>query len=153
MARLTSVYQEPAGERPRNPPTSEDFVMNHDAVAIDLTADERTLLLAGLLEFGGPAMGAKVVFPIVGAASLDEFFELTDRLRHSITARKPMSGLDWIRALVLTEICWASDVLGAASDFQTNLTDGRAMVALRSLQRKIVTGERVKLFLELPRTP
>jgi hypothetical protein len=148
-----SVYREPAGDRVRNPPTFEDLVMKQDVVDIELTEDERTLLLAGLLEYGGPAVGARVVFPIVGAVDLDEFFELTDRLRHSITAHESLSALDWTRALVLTEICWASDILGAASDFGINLTDGRAMAALRSLQRKIVTGERVKQLLDTARTP
>ncbi|WP_335329444.1 hypothetical protein [Mycobacterium kyogaense] len=126
--------------------------MKQDVVAINLADDERTLLLAGLLEFGGPAMGSRVVAPIVGAANLDQFFELTDRLRASIAAGEPLSGLDWTRALVLTEICWASDVLGAASDFGMNLTDDGAVRALRSLQRKIVTGERVTLLLESART-
>ena len=114
-----------------------------DLVAIDLTDDERRLLLGGLLEYGGPATGARVVAPMVGTTSLDEFFQLTDRLRAAIAQSRPLTGLDWARALVLSEICWASDVLGAASEFSTNLSDERALRALRSLQRKIVTGERV----------
>lgn len=120
---------------------------DEDVVAIDLTEDERRLLLAGLMEYGGPAAGASVVAPIVGATTVDQFFELTDRLRGAITSNEPLTGLDWARALVLTEICWASDVLGAASDFGSNLTDDCALSALRSLQRKIVTGERIKLLI------
>lgn len=122
-------------------------MINDDVATIELTDDERRLLLAGLMEYGGPAAGARIVAPIVGATDVDQFFDLTDRLRAAIAAHEPLSGLDWARALVLTEICWASDVLGAASDFGTNLSDGRALAALRSLQRKIVTGERVKLLM------
>jgi hypothetical protein len=53
--------------------------------------------------------------------------------------------------LVLTEICWASDVLGAASDLGTNMPDELALPALRSLQRKLVTGARVQALMGLHR--
>jgi hypothetical protein len=113
----------------------------------DLTDDERLLLLSGLMEYGGPAYGAPVVAPIVGAASKDDFSRLTDRLYAAIEDGQALSDLDWARALVLVEICWASDLLGAASDFGTNMSDERALTALRSLQRKIVTGERIQLLI------
>ena len=90
---------------------------------VDLTDDERRLL-AGLMECGGPAAGAGVLAPLVGANNTDAFFQLTDRLGAAIKNGQPLSGLDWERALMLTEICWASDILGVASEFGANLPDG-----------------------------
>lgn len=118
---------------------------------VELTDDERRLLLAGLMEYGGPAAGAGALAPLVGAQNVEEFFQLTDRLSAAIKDDQPLSGLDWARALLLTEICWASDVLGAASEFATNLPDDRALPALRSLQRKLVTGERIQALIGLSR--
>jgi hypothetical protein len=120
-----------------------------DLADVDLTDDERRLLLAGLMEYGGPAAGAGVLAPLVGAKSVDAFFQLTDRLSAAIKNGQPLSGLDWARALMLTEICWASDILGAASEFDANLPDERALPALRSLQRKLVTGERIQALIGL----
>lgn len=120
---------------------------------VDLSDDERRLLLAGLMEFGGPAAGAPALAPLVGAATIDDFYQLTDRLSAAIKKQEALSDLDWARALVLTEICWASDILGAASEFGTNMPDGVALPALRSLQRKLVTGERIRALVDLRRNP
>ena len=122
-------------------------------VSVDLPDDERLLLVSGLAEFGGPAKGAAMIAPLVGAASVDDFFRLTDRLENAIRGKDPLSDLDWARALLITEICWASDLLGAASEFSTNMSDARALAALRSLQRKLVTGERIHLLLDNANTP
>jgi hypothetical protein len=120
-----------------------------DPVDVDLTDDERRLLLAGLMEYGGPGAGARVLAPLVGTKNTDAFFQLTDRLSAAIKNGQPLSGLDWARAVLLTEICWASDILGAASEFGANLPDERALPALRSLQRKPVTGERIQALIGL----
>src|SRR4051794_35641159 len=122
-----------------------------ELVHVDLSDVESRLLLAGLMEYGGPAAGAAVLAPLVGAESVDTFFQLTDRLTAAIKHGDPLSDLDWTRALVLTEICWASDILGAASDFGTNMSDDVALPALRSLQRKLVNGERVQALIGLRR--
>lgn len=119
-----------------------------EAKFFDLTDDERLLLLSGLMEYGGPAYGAPLVAPIVGAASKDDFSRLTDRLYAAIEDGRALSDLDWARALVLTEICWASNLLGAASDFGTNMSDGRALAALRSLQRKMSSGAMRQLLFD-----
>ena len=120
---------------------------------VDLTDVERRLLLAGLMEYGGPAAGAQALAPLVGTDSVDAFFQLTDRLTAAIKTGQSLSDLDWARALVLTEICWASDILGAASEFGTNMPDEVALVALRSLQRKLVTGGRIQALIGLRQHP
>ena len=117
--------------------------------AVDLSDDERRLLLAGLMEYGGPAAGARVLASLVGVESVDEFLRLTDRLSASIRGGEPLSDLDWARALVLTEISWASDILGAAGEFGSTMSDGRALAALRTLQRKLVNGERIQALIGL----
>jgi len=116
-------------------------------IHVDLTADERELLTSGLNEYLGPAAGAPVLAPLVGARTIEEFFELLNRLMSAIETRQALSELDWTRALLLTEISWASDVLGAASEIQTTIRDERALPLLRSLQRKLVTGERIGLLI------
>ena len=65
----------------------------------------------------------------------------------AIETRQALSELDWTRALLLTEISWASDVLGAASEIQTTIRDERALPLLRSLQRKLVTGGCIGLLI------
>jgi hypothetical protein len=120
-----------------------------ELVSVELTDVERRLLTAGLMEYGGPAAGAGVLAPLVGVDGVDAFFLLTDRLSVAIQTGQPLSDLDWARALALTEICWASDILGAASDFSTNLPDEVALPTLRSLQRKLVTGARVQAMIGL----
>lgn len=128
--------------------------MTTDELAqVDLTEVERRLLLAGLMEYGGPAPGAVALAPLVGVNGIEAFFELTDRLSAAIENGRPLSDLDWARALVLTEICWASDLLGAASDFGTNMPDELALPALRSLQRKLVTGKRIRALIDVRQKP
>lgn len=116
---------------------------------VDLTDVERRLLLTGLMEYGGPAAGAPVLAPLVGVDGVTAFFHLTDRLSEAIENDRPLSDLDWARALILTEICWASDLLGAASEFVTSMPDEVALQTLRSLQRKLVTGERIHALVGL----
>jgi len=41
---------------------------------VDLTEDERRLLLAGLMEYGGPAAGAGALAPLVGVKNVDHSF-------------------------------------------------------------------------------
>ena len=120
--------------------------MVDNLIHVDLTGDERDLLTFGLNEYLGPAAGAPILAPLVGARNTQEFFELLNRLMSAIETRQALSELDWIRALLLTEISWASDILGAASEIQTTIRDERALPLLRSLQRKLVTGERIGLL-------
>ena len=121
--------------------------MIESLVSVDLSEDERELLVSGLNEYLGPAKGAAVLAPLVGAGNRQEFFQLLNRLMSAIETAQPLSELDWTRALMLTEISWASDILGAASEIQTTIRDDKALPLLRSLQRKLVTGERIHLLL------
>ena len=55
---------------------------------------------------------------MLGFSSWPEFDGAVEELRDTIERQQPLSELDWTRVLVLTEIAWASDVLGAGLDFE-----------------------------------
>jgi hypothetical protein len=118
-----------------------------ELVAIDLTDDERMLMILGLNEYFGAAQrGWPLLVPLLGLTTTHEFRALLHRLMESIEHKKPLSDLDWVRALLLTEICWASQVLGAGIDFATNVRDEKAAPLLRSIQRKVSNYERFLLL-------
>ena len=71
-------------------------------------------------------------------------FSLLDRLK----SHDPLTELDWIRAMLLAELCWGSCILGAASDYPTIFRYEPSLAAIRSLQRKIVTDERIELLID-----
>jgi hypothetical protein len=117
-----------------------------ELVRIDLTDDERRLLVHGLNEYLGPAKGGPLLTPLVGLSTTAEFYQLLASLMAAIENGEPLSDLDWARALVLTEISWASDLLGAGIEFSTNMPDEKALRVLRELQRKISSGHRFELL-------
>lgn len=106
-------------------------------IDIELTDDERRLIYHGLNEYGGPIRGQSVMLRALGLSDRREFDELIDRLRGAIWRKQPLSGLDWARAVFLTEVSWASDMVGAGLDFATNLPDDEAAPLLRSIQWKL----------------
>ena len=115
-------------------------------VDVELTDDERHLVVSGLNEYLGPATGSHVLGPLVGVGGTEEFCDLVTRLMVAVETAQPLSQLDWTRAVLLTEISWCSDVLGAASEIQTTIKDTEALPVLRSLQRKLVTGDGIHLL-------
>jgi hypothetical protein len=118
-----------------------------ELVAIDLTDDERLLFIHGLNEyFGAAKRGWSLLIPLLGLSTTDEFRALVSQLMEAIEDKKPLSDLDWARALLLTEICWGSQLLGAGLDFASNAPDEKAAPLLRSIQRKVSSQERFVLL-------
>jgi hypothetical protein len=118
-----------------------------ELVAIDLTDDERLLVVHGLNEyFGAAKRGWSLLTPLMGLSSTDEFSALVSRLLEAVEDKKPLTDLDWARALLLTEICWGSQLLGAGLDFASNIRDEKAAPLLRSIQRKVSSQERFVLL-------
>ena len=70
------------------------------------------------------------------------------RLAGPIRAGASLSDIDWARALLLTEISWGSDLLGAGLDANTRAFDSTAVELLRSVQYKISNEARRRLLLE-----
>ncbi|HME76351.1 MAG TPA: hypothetical protein VKI00_12075 [Mycobacterium sp.] len=113
-----------------------------DLVAIDLTDRERKFIEQALQQWGLSASDAPFPFQVLGLSTWDEFGELTVRLQRAVENGDPLSNLDWARVLFLTEITWASDLVGAALDFATitGFSDTEAVSLLRGLQRRRKIG-------------
>ncbi|GKT32127.1 hypothetical protein ADUPG1_006350 [Aduncisulcus paluster] len=117
-------------------------------VVIDLSLQERELIRGGLLEWGGSASYVPFPIEVLGIHDWPEFDGLTSRLRVAIEEALPLSDLDWARVLLLTEICFASSLIGSGLDFPivTGIPDQEAITTLRSLQRKIGSSHRAGLL-------
>jgi hypothetical protein len=118
------------------------------SVAIDLTDDERRFMATALAEWGGPAQGQTVLLGIFGLSSAYDLIDMACALGQSIKRAERLSDLDWARALLLTEISWGSDLLGAGLDANTRSYDEVAVRLLRSVQYKVSTDKRRRLLEE-----
>jgi hypothetical protein len=113
-------------------------------VSLELTEDERRMLVYGLRDWGGPAHGTDSLAVAVGFASLDHLQEDGGRIADAIAAGRALPVRDWTRAMVATEIVFVSDVLGTGSEWTVinGGTDAYWIDVLRSLQRKVPQGRR-----------
>jgi hypothetical protein len=107
-----------------------------ELIDIDLDDDEREIMLIVLTEFDGPAGYTPFPLKILGISTDDEFNELLDRITRGIARKQPMSALDWARAQLLTETCWASNLIGCGLDY-SSVADDRILPLLRSIQYKL----------------
>lgn len=109
-----------------------------EQVSAELSADEREFIRQTLGQWEGPAGKMPFPFQMLGLASWDEFGDLVLRLRDAVAAGAALDDLDWARVLVLTEITWASNLIGSGLDFPitTRFSDEEALQLLRGLQRK-----------------
>jgi hypothetical protein len=62
------------------------------------------------------------------------------RLQDAIWTGKPLTPRDWRRVLLLTEVVFASDVVGSGVEWATTtgLSDEDTIWVLRAIQRKLV---------------
>lgn len=83
-------------------------------------------------------------FHVPGCSTWDEFGGLTGRLERAVSDGQPLTDLDWARVLFLTEVTFASDLIGSGLDFaiMARFCDTEAIGLLRGLQRKIGGCER-----------
>jgi hypothetical protein len=121
-----------------------------DLHVVELTDREREFISKLLLEWSGSASRKPPPLEILGLPHNDpsQFGILLDRLDDAVTQRTPLSDLDWARAMFLTEITWASSLLGAGADFETitGISDDEGIHLLRGLQRKIGRGRFLNLL-------
>jgi hypothetical protein len=98
------------------------------------------------------AADAPFPFQVLGLSTWEEFGELTVRLERAVTDGEPLTNLDWARVLFLTEITWASDLIGAGLDFATvtGFSDSEAVGLLRGLQRRRKIGGYYRAKLLFP---
>jgi hypothetical protein len=127
-----------------------------ELVAVDLTDDERGFIGQTLDEWRSSASGKPFPFQVLGLSTWEEFGELIVRLEHAVASGAALTDLDWARVLFLTEVTFASSLIGAGLDFAivTAFSDSEALGLLRGLQRKIGGYDRAKLlFPNGGRTP
>jgi hypothetical protein len=105
----------------------------------DLTDAERFVLTQGLAEWGGPAHCTDAMARAMGFRDVANLFEDGGRIARDLHARRPLSRRDWTRALLATEIVFASDVLGSGTEWPdtTGLDDQETLQTLRSIQYKL----------------
>jgi hypothetical protein len=110
-----------------------------DVVTVDLPDEQRELMIRALLEWGGPSRPTDLIARAMGFASAEALHLEGARLRAALREGKPMSKRDWARALVATEIVFASSYYGAGCDWAivTGWSDDRTLSMLRSLQRTL----------------
>jgi len=111
-------------------------------VQLRLSDEERDLLRAGLLEWGGPASCTDELAVAMGFQNVRDLFEEGRRIGKGIADGQPLSRTDWTRALLATEVVFVSNVMGSGWDWAitTGLNDELTLKTLRALQRKMVTG-------------
>lgn len=111
----------------------------YEPIAVDLSDDERRLLQWGLIEWGGPARCTEELAIAMGFQSVRDLLTDGYRIADDIEAGKPLTQIDWARALLATEIVFASDVVGSGHDWidTVGMPDELSLRALRSVQRKI----------------
>lgn len=147
-AFLTAIGADPADAKWLTPGVPEDSLgaahsgetSKSDGIAVPLSEQERHFIRAALIQWRSAATGFPLPISALGiAANWAEFDELVDRLRAAVAAQAPLSDLDWARTLFLTEIAWASDLVGTGAEFAlvTSISDQDAVKLLRSIQRKI----------------
>ena len=113
-------------------------------VTLGLTDDERAMLVYGVRDWDGPAHGTDSLAVAMGFASLDDLQLDGARIADAIASGGALPVRDWTRALVATEVAFASELLGTGSEWTViNAgTDGYWVEVLRSLQRKVPQGRR-----------
>jgi hypothetical protein len=116
-------------------PTASDAV----AVRIELTDDERELLARGLLEWGGPTRGTTATAEAMGFGYMTEVIAASKRIAAQLRAETGLTPRDWARALIATELVFASDYYGAGVEWQTTtgMSDQITIQCLRGVQRKL----------------
>ncbi|MEJ7691082.1 MAG: hypothetical protein WKF76_11990 [Nocardioidaceae bacterium] len=113
-------------------------------VRVDLADDELHMLVLGLTDWGVKEAATERLAAAMGFASI------ADLLRRAVVSPKPwrlvrpLSVRDWTRALVATEIAFASEVFGTGREWTViqGGSDSQWMVALRKLQGKVPVGRR-----------
>lgn len=111
-------------------------------IAIEMGEVERRVLARGLAEWGGPARCTEALAVVMGFGSVDDLLVQLQRLGAALSRAEPLRREDWRRALIATEIVFASDVFGSGLDWSTTtgLSDELTINTLRALQRKVLAA-------------
>jgi hypothetical protein len=105
-----------------------------------LTDQQREFLSTAIGVWRGVASDRPLPLHVLGYSSWQEFDAEITRLQTALTQARPeLSRLDWTRVLLLAEIGFASDVLGAGIEFEIvgAWRDLEALSMLRTVQRQL----------------
>jgi hypothetical protein len=124
-----------------------------EIVEFDFSAEERELLWQGLHQWGGPTRPTDGIARVIGFPSVEALHADSRAIREELRAGRPLTKRDWERALVATEIVFASNYYGAAGDWEavSAWDDARTLRVLRAIQRKMA-GFRAPPRQRHPRT-
>jgi hypothetical protein len=119
-----------------------------ELVAIELTDDERDFVEQTLEQWSSSAASRPFPFQVLGLSTWEEFGALTYRLERAAVDGAALTDLDWARLLFLTEVTFASALIGSGTRFtaMTRFSDAQAINVLRGLQRKISNHHRAALL-------
>ena len=107
---------------------------------VNLSADERDLLAHGLDHWGGPAHATDALARVMGFASVENLYRDGDRIAGELRSGAELSAADLARALIATELVFASDYYGAGWDWEnvTGFSDEDTIKRVREVQRKLI---------------
>lgn len=107
---------------------------------LTLTEEEVTVLREGLLQWGGPADCSEELAVAMGFEGRPDLRDQSRRIIEELSSGHALTRLDWTRALLSTEINFASDVMGAGYEWSTltGLEDVETLQLLRGVQSKLV---------------
>ncbi len=110
-----------------------------EVVDLRLSVEERELLWEGLHQWGGPTRPTDAVARVIGFSSINGMHAEKKPIQGLLKAGQPLTKRDWERALVATEIVFASNYYGAAGDWEiaSGWDDARTLRVLRGIQRKL----------------
>ena len=117
--------------------------MSDELLEIGLTGEERAVLYNGLNEWQGPASPTEEFAIAMGFHGLDDMFRQIGRLLKAIANCEPLAPTEWVRTLLLTEVVFASTVVGGGLDWSsaTDISDLVTITTLRELQLKLLAQE------------
>lgn len=113
---------------------------SEEKVYVELLNDERRLLVQGVTQLGGPAHIDDTIAEAIGYRSAHERREEGAGLAARIRNGEALSREDWRRALVSTEIAFASEYYGAGSDWEvcSAIDDHVSLDLLRQVQARLI---------------
>jgi hypothetical protein len=107
-----------------------------------LTADERDLLAHGLREWGGGTRATDAIAQAIGFRDVPSLYDGAEHVAAALDAGEGLTGQDWARALIATEIAFASAFYGSGWDWSViaGYDDEATIRRLRSAEWKLMVS-------------
>src|SRR4051794_30696830 len=107
-----------------------------ELIHVQLNADEREILRAGLADWGGPARPTDALATAMGFTDAASLPQEAWQLWQQIDRSSALTTQDWRRVLLAVEIVFISDVVGSGLDWRitTGFSDAETVGVVRRLQ-------------------